>query len=71
MKTMRSVVAGTPGEPFEVLDLRTRPIPEPGPGEVRIQVGAVPVHASDLHTVRGRYEFTPQFPTVPGIEWSA
>jgi NADPH2:quinone reductase len=29
---------------------------------------AVPVEASDLHTVRGRYGFTPEFPTVPGIE---
>src|ERR1700739_971877 len=67
-RTMRSVVAGTLGEPSEVLELKTRPIPEPGPGEVRIRVSAAPVHASDLHTVRGRYGFTPEFPTVPGIE---
>jgi NADPH:quinone reductase-like Zn-dependent oxidoreductase len=31
-------------------------------------VSAAPVEASDLHTVRGRYGFTPQFPVVPGIE---
>jgi NADPH2:quinone reductase len=31
-------------------------------------VSAAPVEASDLHTIRGRYGFTPQFPTVPGIE---
>ena len=68
MTTMRSVVAGTLGEPSEVLHLQARPIPEPGPGQVRIQVAAVPVHASDLHTIRGRYGFTPEFPTVPGIE---
>ena len=68
MTTMRSVVAETMGEPSEVLHLQTRPIPEPGPGQVRIRVTAVPVHASDLHTVRGRYGFTPEFPTVPGIE---
>ena len=65
---MRSVVADTLGEPSEVLHLQTRPIPEPGPGQVRIRVAAVPVHASDLHTIRGRYGFTPEFPTVPGIE---
>jgi NADPH2:quinone reductase len=65
---MRSVVADTMGEPSEVLHLESRPIPEPGPGQVRIRVAAVPVHASDLHTIRGRYGFTPQFPTVPGIE---
>jgi len=65
---MRSVVAETVGEPSEVLQLRNRPIPEPGPGQVRIRVAAVPVEASDLHTIRGRYGFTPEFPTVPGIE---
>ena len=68
MRTMRSVVADTLGEPSEVLHLQTRPLPEPGPGQVRIRVAAVPVHASDLHTIRGRYGFTPEFPTVPGIE---
>ncbi len=31
MRTMRSVVADTLGEPSEVLHLRTRPIPEPVP----------------------------------------
>ncbi|WP_238391100.1 MULTISPECIES: zinc-dependent alcohol dehydrogenase family protein [unclassified Mycolicibacterium] len=65
---MRSVVADRVGEPSEILQLQTRPIPEPGPGQVRIRVTAVPVHASDLHTIRGRYGFTPEFPTVPGIE---
>jgi NADPH:quinone reductase-like Zn-dependent oxidoreductase len=68
MQTMRSVVADTLGEPSEVLHLQSRPIPEPGPGQVRIRVAAAPVEASDLHTIRGRYGFTPEFPTVPGIE---
>ena len=68
MPTMRSVVADTMGEPSEVLRLETREIPAPGPGQVRIRVTAVPVHASDLHTIRGRYGFVPEFPTVPGIE---
>src|ERR1700704_6509844 len=68
MSIMRSVVAATVGEPSEVLQLQTRPIPAPGPGQVRIRVTAVPVEASDLHTIRGRYGFIPEFPTVPGIE---
>ncbi|MEU7633700.1 zinc-dependent alcohol dehydrogenase family protein [Nocardia sp. NPDC049220] len=68
MRTMRSIVADTLGEPSEVLHLQTRPVPEPGPGQVRIRVAAAPVHASDLHTIRGRYGFIPEFPTVPGIE---
>jgi NADPH:quinone reductase-like Zn-dependent oxidoreductase len=68
MATMRAVVADRVGEPSEVLHLQTRPIPQPGPGEVRLRVTAVPVEASDLHTIRGRYGFTPEFPAVPGIE---
>lgn len=69
MRTMRSVVADKLGEPSEVLHLQTHPLPEPGAGQVRIRVTAVPVHASDLHTIRGSYGFTPEFPTVPGIEF--
>jgi NADPH2:quinone reductase len=65
---MRSLVADKVGEPSEVLHLQSRPIPQPGPGQVRIRVTAAPVEASDLHTIRGRYGFTPEFPTVPGIE---
>jgi len=65
---MHCLVADTMGEPSEVLRLQARPIPEPGPGQVRIRVITVPVHASDLHTIRGRYGFVPDFPTVPGIE---
>ena len=68
MRTIRSVVADPVGEPSEVLHLQSRPIPEPGPGQVRIRVAAVPVHASDLHTIGGRYGFTPEFSTIPGIE---
>lgn len=68
MNGMRAVVAGAMGEPSEVLELRTVPVPRPGPGQVRIRVTTVPVHASDLHTVRGRYGFVPEFPTTPGIE---
>lgn len=69
MRRMRSVVAGAVGEPSEVLHLQTLPIPEPGPGQVRIRVSAAPVEASDLCIPSaGRYGFTPEFPTVPGIE---
>ena len=68
MEPMRAVVAESVGEPAEVLGLQSRPVPVPGPGQVRIRVSAAPVEASDLHTIRGRYGFTPEFPTVPGIE---
>jgi NADPH2:quinone reductase len=68
MQTMQALVAHGVGEPADVLRLETRPIPQPGPGQVRIRVDAAPVHASDLHILRGRYGFTPSFPTVLGLE---
>ena len=66
--TMRAVLAQRTGEPEEVLTIQRLPVPEPGPGQVLVRVAVTPVHASDLHIVRGRYGFAPQFPTVPGVE---
>lgn len=68
MPTMQALVAHAVGEPADVLRLETRPIPAPGPGQVRIRVEATPVHASDLHILRGRYGFAPPLPAVLGLE---
>ncbi|MFE3161590.1 zinc-dependent alcohol dehydrogenase family protein [Streptomyces sp. NPDC059224] len=64
--TMRALVAATAGEPVDVLRLESRPVPTPGPGQALIRVRATPIHASDLHVLRGRYGFSPVFPTVGG-----
>jgi NADPH:quinone reductase-like Zn-dependent oxidoreductase len=66
--TMRALVAERVGEPAEVLRLESRPRPEPGEGQVLVRVHAAPVHASDLHILRGRYGYEPPFPTVLGSE---
>ncbi|MEV6763691.1 alcohol dehydrogenase catalytic domain-containing protein [Streptomyces sp. NPDC051105] len=63
---MRALVAGTAGEPADVLRLESRPVPTPGTGQALIRVKATPIHASDLHVLRGRYGFSPGFPTVGG-----
>jgi NADPH:quinone reductase-like Zn-dependent oxidoreductase len=68
METMRAVVAREVGEPGDVLAVERVPVPEPGPGQVLIRVEAAPVHASDLHIIRGRYGFAPEFPAVLGLE---
>lgn len=65
---MRAIVAHTTGEPDQVLQLTSRPIGQPGPGQALVRVRAAPVHASDLHILRGRYGFTPEFPAVVGVE---
>ena len=51
-----------------MLRLESRPPPEPGDGQVLVRVRAAPIHASALHMLRGRYGYTPEFPTVLGSE---
>jgi NADPH:quinone reductase-like Zn-dependent oxidoreductase len=68
METMRAVVAREVGEPRDVLAVERVPVPEPGPGQVLVRVEAAPVHASDLHVIKGRYGFAPEFPAVLGLE---
>ncbi|MBO3747850.1 zinc-dependent alcohol dehydrogenase family protein [Streptosporangiaceae bacterium NEAU-GS5] len=63
---MRALVAGKVGEPADVLRLESRPVPTPEAGQALIRVKATPIHASDLHVLRGRYGFRPEFPTVGG-----
>jgi propanol-preferring alcohol dehydrogenase len=49
------------------LTLEERPDPAPGPGEVRIRVGACGVCRTDLHVVDGELPDIP-YPIVPGHE---
>lgn len=64
--TMRAVVLTGPG-PVENLELRDLPIPEPGPGWVRIAVKAFGLNRSELHLRLGLAEGV-RLPIVPGIE---
>jgi NADPH:quinone reductase-like Zn-dependent oxidoreductase len=66
--TMNAVVLERFGEPAEVLKVRQTPIPEPGPGEVRVRMIASPINPSDLLMVRGRYVQLPTPPAIPGFE---
>jgi len=49
-------------EPLKLTDL---PVPEPGPGQVRLKVLACGVCHTDLHTVEGDLPL-PKLPLVPG-----
>jgi propanol-preferring alcohol dehydrogenase len=49
-------------KPLELADL---PLPEPGPGQIRIDVDACGMCHTDLHTVEGDLDL-PQLPIVPG-----
>lgn len=65
---MKAVVLRSAGEPSEVLECREVPIPEPGPGEVRVRMLASPVNPSDLLYARDRYTMKPNPPCGVGFE---
>jgi D-arabinose 1-dehydrogenase-like Zn-dependent alcohol dehydrogenase len=61
---MRVVQISRPNGPFEILE---RPIPEPGPGSVRIKVQACGICHSDSLVKEGAFPGI-QYPRVPGHE---
>jgi D-arabinose 1-dehydrogenase-like Zn-dependent alcohol dehydrogenase len=61
---MRAVQVSQPNGPFEVVE---RPIPEPGPGSVRIRVQACGICHSDAVVQQGHWPGI-QYPRVPGHE---
>ena len=46
------------------------PTPQPGPGEVRVAIRAASLNFPDTLTVRGKYQFKPELPFVPGSEYA-
>src|SRR4051794_22475548 len=65
---MKSVVFDTFGSPGKVLRTIERPLPEPGPGQVRVKLVLAPIHNHDLMIVTGHYGFKPELPHFPGTE---
>ncbi|MGO4298662.1 zinc-binding dehydrogenase [Leifsonia sp. RAF41] len=65
---MKTLIHNTFGDPAEVLSVEERPVPEPGPGEVRVRMLLSPIHNHDLWTVRGTYGFKPELPAQAGTE---
>lgn len=64
MANMRVAQVSRPNGPFEIVE---RPIPEPGPGTVRIKVFACGICHSDSLTKEGGWPGI-QYPRVPGHE---
>jgi 2-desacetyl-2-hydroxyethyl bacteriochlorophyllide A dehydrogenase len=62
---MRAVVVDGRGG----IELRDKPIPEPGPNDVLIAVQATGVCGTDLHLIAGSYEHG-RYPVTPGHEFS-
>src|SRR5450631_3400620 len=66
---MRAVVITEPGGP-EVLEWLEVPDPEPGPGDVLIEVAAAGLNRADLLQRQGLYPPPPGAPPYPGMECS-
>ncbi len=66
-ETMRALVCSAYGGP-ETLAYGERLVPEPGPGEVRIEVRAAGVNFADVMAIGGIHQNTPPAPFVPGFE---
>lgn len=67
--TMRAWRVHEYGQPLEVLRLDTVPVPEPGSGEVRVRVQAIPMNLNDLERITGGNMMAPpEFPYSPGME---
>jgi len=61
---MRAMVLDRPKTP---LAMRERPVPQPGPGEILVEIAACGVCRTDLHVVDGELP-NPKLPIVPGHE---
>lgn len=61
---MKALVNTAPGQ----LEFKDWPMPEPGPGQVRIRTGACGICATDLEMIGG-WQRT-GFPAIPGHEWA-
>ena len=66
---MRAVVCSELG-PADRLSVQELPDPQPGPGEIVIDVKAAGLNFPDTLIIQGRYQFRPDLPFVPGGEAS-
>jgi NADPH2:quinone reductase len=64
---MRAVVCDRLGDP-SVLKIEEWPIPEIGPSDVLIKVGAASVNFPDVLMLSAGYQHKPQLPFIPGME---
>ena len=62
---MRAVVLREFG-PIENASLGDMPKPEPKAGEVLVEIHATAVNFVDLIMMRGKYQFSPKLPFIPG-----
>lgn len=62
---MRALVLSQTDQPPRLTDM---PIPEPGPGEVRLRIRACGLNFADLLMAKGEYQEKPALPAILGLE---
>lgn len=65
---MRALVVEALGPDFSGTGLKELPLPEPGPGEVRVAVKAASLNFPDLLMTQGKYQLKPDLPFTLGME---
>src|SRR5262245_4647352 len=65
--TMKAIEITTPGGP-EALKITERPVPQPGKGEILIEVHAAGINRPDVLQRMGKYEPPPGTTDIPGLE---
>ena len=65
---MKRVVVNRVGEARDSLDVQDLADLVAGPGQVLVQMKAIPIRPADLLVMRGRHVFTPSYPCGTGIE---
>ncbi|MEL7031728.1 MAG: NADPH:quinone oxidoreductase family protein [Pseudomonadota bacterium] len=67
---MRALVCHQLSDDFSGVELREVPKPQPGPGEVLIQVRATSINFPDLLLCQGKYQLKLEPPFTPGMDMS-
>jgi NADPH2:quinone reductase len=57
-------------EPNATPTLISAPIPTPSDTQIQVRIAATALNFADLLLIQGRYQDTPEFPLVPGLEIS-
>jgi NADPH2:quinone reductase len=67
--TMTAIEIATPGGPEQLMPT-TRPVPQPGPGEVLVRVAGAGINRADTLQREGKYPMPPGATDIPGLECS-
>jgi NADPH2:quinone reductase len=67
-RTMSAWQVKAQGEPCDVMTLERLPVPEPGAGQVLVEVWSTALNFPDVLLARGQYQERPELPFTPGLE---